>query len=288
MKNPYFSIIIPTFNRCVFLQNAIKSVLAQTETDFELIIIDDSSTDSTAKMIKSFQDKRLVYIHQQHQGVSSARNNGIDSAKAKHIAFLDSDDCFKPEKLKISKEYIERFPYINIFHTEEIWYRNQKLLNQKKIHKKPDGFIFDNALQLCCIGMSTSVIKKDVFNKIGYFDANMPACEDYDLWLRASIVYPFKLIPFILTIKHGGHADQLSKKYPAMDTLRIYSIDKLLKTANLTDNQKVSAVKQLQEKCLIYINGAKKRKKIEQVKKYTALLNSYTTPTEQAKANHAD
>ncbi|MBU1043307.1 MAG: glycosyltransferase [Candidatus Omnitrophica bacterium] len=286
MKNPYFSIIIPTFNRCDFLNQAIKSVLSQTNTDFELIIIDDGSTDNTAQMIKDIPDKRLIYIYQDHTGVSRARNHGIELAKADFIAFLDSDDCFKPEKLAISRDYINRFPDIHIFHTEEIWYRNQKLLNQKKIHQKPDGWVFDNALQLCCIGMSTTVVKKQLFKHIGCFDQTMMACEDYDLWLRASIVYPIKLIPHVLTIKHGGHADQLSRQYPAMDTLRIYAINKLLKTAQLNDHQRNSAIKALKEKCLIYISGAQKRGKTEQVKQYTDLMNSYDyEPKKEVTAN---
>lgn len=286
MKNPFFSVIIPTFNRSGFLSQAIKSVLAQTETDFELILIDDGSTDNTADLIKDINDTRLIYIHQPHQGVSGARNLGISLAKAEFIAFLDSDDCFKPEKLKIAREYIDRFPEINIFHTEEIWYRDQKLLNQKKIHQKPDGYIFDNALKLCCIGLSTTVVKKDLFKAIGYFDENMPACEDYDLWLRASVLYPVKLIPQVLTIKQGGHHDQLSQKYPAMDTLRIYAIDKLLKHALLTDNQRNSAIVALKQKCLIYIAGAKKRNKFKEVEQYTSLMNFYNPELEQK--NHAN
>lgn len=286
MKNPFFSVIIPTFNRIGFLSQAIKSVLSQTETDFELIIINDGSTDNTAQMIKNIDDPRLVYVYQEHAGVSSARNLGISVAKAEFIAFLDSDDCFKPEKLKIAREYINLFPEINIFHTEEIWYRDQKLLNQKKIHQKPDGYIFDNALKLCCIGLSTTVVKKDLFKAIGGFDENMPACEDYDLWLRASVLYPVKLIPQVLTIKQGGHADQLSQKYPAMDTLRIYAIDKLLKHALLTDNQRNSAIIALKQKCLIYIAGAKKRNKSKEVEQYTSLMNSYNPEPEQK--NHAN
>ncbi|MBU1086123.1 MAG: glycosyltransferase [Candidatus Omnitrophica bacterium] len=286
MKNPFFSVIIPTFNRCGFLKQAIESVLSQTETDFELIIIDDGSTDNTAQMIQDIADKRLVYVYQAQQGVSSARNQGIALAKAEFIAFLDSDDCFKPEKLQITRDYINRFPDIQIFHTEEIWYRDQKLLNQKKIHQKPDGWVFDNALKLCCIGMSTTVVKKELFKHIGYFDQTMMACEDYDLWLRASTVYPFKLIPQVLTIKHGGHADQLSRQYPAMDTLRIYAINKLIKTARLTDCQKNSAIKALKQKCLIYLTGAKKRGKNEQVKQYTDLMDSYDyEPKKEVTAN---
>lgn len=275
MKNPYFSVIIPTFNRYDFLMRAIESVLLQTESDFEIIIVDDGSTDNTASLVKSICDKRLVYIHQTHKGVSCTRNLGISCAKAQIIAFLDSDDRFKPEKLKIAKQYTENYPNFKIFHTEEIWYRNQKLLNQKKIHKKPQGDVFVNSLKLCCIGMSTAVVKKELFDKIGNFDESFQACEDYELWLRAASLYPVKLIPQALTIKQGGHPDQLSKKFPAMDTFRIAAIDKLLKNRPLTKAQKEHAVKELKLKCTIYIKGALKRNKLKEALKYENLMHFY-------------
>jgi glycosyltransferase involved in cell wall biosynthesis len=248
MKNPYFSVIIPTYNRQDFISDCIESVLAQSDPDFELIIVDDGSTDQTETVINSFKDDRLKYLSTDHKGVSHARNTGILNAKSDILAFLDSDDRFKPEKLETARKYINEYPEIKIFHTEEIWFRNQKLLNQKKIHKKPDGYVFDKALKLCCIGMSTSVIKKQVFDAIGLFDENMPACEDYDFWLRACAGYDVKLIPRVLTIKHGGHKNQLSKKYPAMDTYRIYAIEKLIKADRLNQTQKQAAIKVLAEK----------------------------------------
>jgi len=275
MHIPHFSVIIPTYQRKEFLKTAVDSVLKQSFKDFELIVVDDGSTDGTKEMLCAISDKRLRCTHQEHKGAAAARNQGLEHARAAYICFLDSDDRFKPKKLEVTYQYTRKYPDIEIFHTEELWYRNAELLNQKKIHKKPDGEVFANALKLCCISISTAAIKKEVFDNIGNFDEAMPACEDYDFWLRASAVYPVKLIPEVLTLKEGGHPGQLSQKYPAMDKFRIYAIDKLLRSSFLTDAQKKLAVKELFRKCKIYIKGAEKRQKHKDVKFYTELMDSY-------------
>ncbi|MCF7873233.1 MAG: glycosyltransferase [Candidatus Omnitrophica bacterium] len=274
-KKPFFSIIIPTYNRRQFLKIAVDSVLKQTYPHYELIIVDDGSNDSTKKLIKNYKNPKLNYYYQENKGPASARNLGITKAKGKFICFLDSDDRFRTDKLIISYKYIKKNPDYKIFHSKEIWYRNGKLLSQKKEHKKPDGFIFENAARLCSVSISTAVIKKDIFSQIGNFDQNLLACEDYDFWLRATSQYPVCLIPETLTIKEGGHKDQQSKKYPALDKFRIYALDKILQTKNLKKEQYQTAYQQLQNKCLIYIKGATLRKKTKEAKKYRNLLNKY-------------
>ncbi|MCF7917231.1 MAG: glycosyltransferase [Candidatus Omnitrophica bacterium] len=274
-KKPSFSIIIPTYNRKQFLKIAVDSVLKQTYPNYELIIVDDGSNDSTEKFIKSYKNPKINYYYQQNKGPASARNLGIRKAKGEFICFLDSDDRFRTDKLKISYRYIKENPGHKIFHSEEIWYRNGKFLSQKKEHKKPNGFIFKNAAKLCSISISTAVIKKEVFKKIGNFDQNLLACEDYDFWLRVTSQYPVCLIPETLTIKEGGHKDQQSRKYPAMDKFRIYALDKILQTKNLKKEQYQIAYQQLQNKCSVYIKGAALRKKTKEVKKYKDLLNKH-------------
>lgn len=282
MNVPLFSVIIPTYNREKFLKKAINSVLLQTVNNFELIIIDDGSTDQTKDLIRSIADHRLKYVFQKHKGVSSARNKGVQTAQGEFIFFLDSDDWFKPNKLEITFNYIKRYPDYKIFHTEETWYRNQELLNQKKVHRKPTGYVFKKALKICCISISTAAIKKDVFQEIGMFDENLNACEDYDFWLRATAKYKVKLIPEFLTEKEGGHADQLSKKYEAMDVFRIYAIKKILTSNTLNTKQTFQAIKELQRRCLIYIKGAEKRKKITEVKYYKNLINNFKLPKQES------
>ncbi|MCM8774460.1 MAG: glycosyltransferase, partial [Candidatus Omnitrophica bacterium] len=226
MRIPFFSVIIPTYNRCKFLKIAIETVLLQTFNDYELIVVDDGSSDETSELIKKIKSN-IIYIYQKHRGVSSARNKGIKASKGKYICFLDSDDRFRILKLELTYHYIKNFPRYKIFHTEELWYRNGSILPPKVYHKKPEGWVFKEALKLCCISISTVAIKREVFNEVGFFDENLPACEDYDFWLRATLKYPVKLIPHTLTIKEGGHPDQQSKRFPLMDKFRIYAIKKL-------------------------------------------------------------
>ncbi|MEI8350452.1 MAG: glycosyltransferase [Candidatus Omnitrophota bacterium] len=280
MITPFFSIIIPTYNRKDFLPIAMESVIEQTFSDYELIIVDDGSTDGTKKAVNKLNDprinKQIKYFWQPHEGVSAARNKGIKESRGGHICFLDSDDRFRQDKLQVTHDCIKKNPEYKIFHTEEIWYRSGELLPQKIYHKKPHGWIFRHALKLCCISPSTVTIGKDVFKEIGNFDTNLPVCEDYDLWLRAALKFPVFLIPEPLTIKEGGHADQQSKKYPAMDTFRIYALKKILQNGNLTKENYSLAAEELRNKCSIYIQGARKRAKHSEVKKYQELLNQFT------------
>ena len=265
-RTPFFSVIIPVYNRRDFLPIAIESVLKQTFSGYELIIVDDGSTDGTTKLLRSdlSRIKSLIYMYQKHQGISSARNYGIKNANGNFIAFLDSDDRFCRQKLQIAYEHIQNNPGYKIFHTNEIWYKNGKLLPQKAYQKKPTGFVFKQVLKLCCISSSTVVIKKDLFKDIGLFDKNFPVCEDYDLWLRAASKHPICLISRALTIKEGGHLDQQSIKYPALDKFRIDAIHKLIVSNNLTKKQYSLACDEFKNKCCIYIQGALKRgKKIE-------------------------
>jgi len=275
MKVPDFSIIIPTFNRALFLNTAIDSVLNQTHTDFELIIIDDGSLDNTRSLVESCHDTRLNYIITEHKGVSSARNTGIKNAKSDWLCFLGSDDKFRKDKLAITYDAIQNNPDYKIFHTEEIWYMNGKLLDQKKIHKKPSGHVFPNALKICCIGMSTSTIHRSAFDEAGLFDESMQACEDYDLWLRMTLTMPVFLIKEALTIKQGGHKDQLSRTYPAMDRFRIYSLDKLLSSGKLDKSQYNLAYQELEHRCNIVSKGAVKRGNLDEIEEYKQMLGKY-------------
>ncbi|MCM8831122.1 MAG: glycosyltransferase [Candidatus Omnitrophica bacterium] len=275
----FFSVIVPTYNRKFLLKIAVESILSQTFKDYEIIIVDDGSADKTGFLINdliksnSFAREKIKYIYQEHKGVSAARNVGVMLAKGEFICFLDSDDRYRQNKLEVTFQYIKRYPNYKIFHTEEIWYRNGQLLPQKKYHKKPTGYVFSYAVKMCCISISTVAIKKEIFYLIGKFDENLPACEDYDFWLRVTSKFKVFLIPQYLTIKEGGHPDQLSKKYPALDKFRIYALKKILESNELDKTNYKIAFEELKNKCEIYIKGALKRNKEEEAKYYQKLID---------------
>ena len=271
---PLFSVVIPSYNRKNFLKKSIDSVLNQNIRDYELIVVDDGSTDSSILLVADYRGKGLTYIRTSNLGVSHARNTGIQNSRGSYIAFLDSDDWWESSKLKHVLESINNFSDIDLFHTEETWFKNEKLLNQKKKHRKPDGHVYKKCLPLCCIGMSTLVVKKSLFTKIGMFDETMPVCEDYDFFLRATLENKVKLIPLSLTIKDGGRVDQLSNQ-PGLDKYRIYALEKMLNSGHLSGENLELTISELEKKCTIYAKGSEKRGKIVEAKKYWDKLKYY-------------
>jgi GT2 family glycosyltransferase len=270
MSSPLVSIIIPTYNRANWLLEAVESVYKQTFQDFELIIIDDGSSDDTAKLLKKFP-RPFLYRFQENRGVSHARNQGLLSAKGKWIAFLDSDDLWLPKKLETQLRFFFDNPEARICQTEEIWIRNGRRVNPGKRHQKYSGDVFVPSLKLCLVSPSAVMIQRDLFDQVGLFDVTLPACEDYDLWLRIAAFYPICLLNEPLIIKRGGHADQLSRTTPSLDRLRIQSLVKLLRSGQLTDAQHTAAYKELETKCRIYGQGCLKRGREEEGREYLEL-----------------
>ncbi len=269
---PEVSVIIPTFNRETLLARALSSVLAQTGVSFELIVVDDGSTDGTrARVERDFP--AATYLYQENQGPSAARNRGIERSRGEWIAFLDSDDEWLPGKLEAQISFFRQNPDCRIMQTEEIWIRNGKRVNQMTKHKKSGGFIFDKCLPLCAISPSAVMIHKSLFEEVGLFDESLPACEDYDLWLRIASRHPVGLIEKPYLTKYGGHADQCSHKYPAMDLFRIRALVKILKSGTLAPEQTALAEKTLKEKSEIYIQGALKRGKTKEADEIRTILH---------------
>ncbi len=256
---PSVSIIIPVYNRTAVFKRAVESVLAQTYRDFELIIVDDGSTIDVKKYLPI--DPRIKFIKQKHRGVSAARNKGLKLAQGQYICFLDSDDRWLPKKLEKQLAYLRQHPEFVIAQTEEIWLRNGQRVNAMKKHAKEAGDIFERSLELCLVSPSAVIIKKELLNEVGFFDETLPACEDYDLWLRITAKYPVGLLKENLIEKYGGHADQLSHLYPVMDKFRVKSIRKLLRESALLPRQRGQALNVLAQKSRVIAQGAWKRKK---------------------------
>lgn len=278
------SVIIPSYNRAHILERALSSVQAQTLAPVEIIVVDDGSTDNTASFMQQ-QFPGCRYIHQENQGVSSARNHGIRAAKGEWLAFLDSDDEWLPGKLAAQKEALEAAPEMKICHTEEIWIRNGRRVNPMKKHAKIGGHIFRHCLPLCAISPSSVVIHHSIFKEAGLFDESLPACEDYDLWLRICAHHPVKFIDTPQIMKYGGHEDQLSRHYWGMDRFRIQALEKIIADPRLSTENRQAAIEMLVEKAGIFAQGAEKRGKLDQAGVYREKQRRYqgqSTPAPQA------
>jgi len=270
---PTVSVIIPTYNRGWILREAIDSVLLQGFSDYELIVVDDGSTDDTPAILDSYgQD--IIVLRQPNQGVSAARNRGIAESRAQLISFLDSDDLWLPQKLTHQVAFFQSNPDALICQTEETWVRNGVRVNPKKRHQKLSGMIFEPSLDLCLVSPSAVMIRKTLFDTVGLFDESLPACEDYDLWLRVSCRYPVLLLDEPLIIKRGGHEDQLSKA-AGLDKYRIQALIKIVKSGQLSDSQTRAAVQALKEKCAIFAKGCRKRERTDEAKYYEKLVGTY-------------
>ena len=272
MDNSFsISVVIPTFNRLIYLERAIKSVLNQTIKVNEIIIVDDGSNDGTSEFIHSkYPD--LKYIFQSNSGVSAARNVGITTAKSNWIAFLDSDDEWVNNKLKEQVTQLELEPEINFCHSNELWIRNGNKIKQKNSHQKFGGLIFDKCLDKCRISPSTVICKKTLLIKLEGFDEDFFICEDYDLWLRVTSQNPVLYIDKPLIIKYGGHHDQLSKNSEGTEKYHIKSLEKLIKQ-DFPHEQQTSMKNMLIKKLKIYANGAKKRGKVNTYNKFVKRIN---------------
>ncbi len=270
------SVIIPTYNRAHLLPRCLNSVISQDYAPFEIIVVDDGSTDLTRSLVqRDYPGAKL--ISQKNKGVSAARNAGINAAKCDWLAFLDSDDAWSPGKLRRQVQAIEKSPGTCIVHTDETWVRNGIHINQQHKHRKYGGSIFKKCLPLCVISPSSVMIHRRVFDQIGLFDETLPACEDYDLWLRICARMPVLFIHEPLITKYGGHSDQLSTRYWGMDRYRIRSIDRILNEVELETSDRKAAIHTLVGKIRIYLNGARKHNNRIYVSECEQLLTRYAS-----------
>ncbi len=271
------TVIIPTFNREERLATAIKSVLSQSFGDLELIVVDDGSTDGTARLVsrlaEEHKESKVRYFYQRNMGPSAARNLGIKNARGRYIAFLDSDDSWKKNKLKKQMEAMGEDTLVS--YTDEIWIRNGVRVNQMKKHAKHSGWIFSKCLPLCVISPSSVMIERSVFSAVGCFDESLRVCEDYDLWLRISNLFYIYCIHEKLIVKIGGHSDQISRESWGNDIFRVKSLIKVIENQLTLDPHRKMAITELKKKCRILYSGFIKRNKVKDAELFRRIYQSF-------------
>jgi len=273
---PEVSVIIPAYNRRAMLLEAIDSVLAQSAPAFELIVIDDGSTDGTAENLARLAAEyaKTIRIERiEHRGPAAARNRGVALARAPMLAFLDSDDLWSPNKLERQLAFMRANPGCAISQTNEIWIRNGRRVNPGIRHRKRAGDIFIDSLRTCLISTSAVMMRIELFRSLGGFDELMAAAEDYDLWLRILIDHEAGLLDEPLVTRRGGRPDQLSATTPAIDRFRILALAKLLADDRLSPARRTAVVEVLAEKCRICARGLRRRGRLDQARLYESVAD---------------
>jgi glycosyltransferase involved in cell wall biosynthesis len=267
---PRVSVIIPTYNRAGLVKEAVASVLAQTYRDFELLVVDDGSTDGTLEALAPWAGAIRVLSLPVRRGVSGARNAGVAAAQGEWLAFLDADDLWLPEKLARQLAFMEAQPQLLLSQTEEIWVRQGVRVNPPRTHAKAGGDIFLRSLERCLVSPSAVLLHRRLIDAHGGFDEELLAAEDYDLWLRLAWRYEVGLLPEPLVVKRGGHPDQLSRQW-GLDRYRIRALRKIMAEPELPEPYRRAARRTLQRKCAIYAQGCEKRGKVAEAQEYRQL-----------------
>jgi len=208
--SPKVSICIPTYNREHYLLEALDSVFAQTYRDYEVVVLDDGSTDGTGEMIKNGRYRNLRYYWQENKGDAAARNKLLELAQGRFITFLDSDDLLMPDAVERMMKVMEAEggdivvygPYLRIDENGNVYGRCKRKLHTGHITK----YLFQNILVHSC----GSMFPRSVLQETGGFDETLPVCSDYDLWLRLSLKYRFVALPQP-TFKRRRHPANLSR-----------------------------------------------------------------------------
>ncbi len=275
------SIVIPVYNRKEPLLRAVGSVFEQTFREWELIVVDDGSTDGTRQLLRGLEGGRVRCLFQPHSGVSSARNLGLRAAQYPWIAFLDSDDYWLPRKLQVQLQILQQNPQYEIVHTDEIWIRRGRRVNPKKIHRKYGGWIYPHCLPRCIVSPSSILLQRRVLDDQGGFDESLPVCEDYELWLRLFSQRPICLVSEALVVKTGGHPDQLSRSSWAMDRHRVTALIKTFESGCLTPLQKLGTADEIVTKAAILAQGAEKRPNLRRAHSYHDIVRCWSQAAEQ-------
>ena len=269
-------VVIPSYNRKELLKRAIRSVQNQTFKDWKLWVVDDGSSDGSfdeLSKIFSSSDFPIQFISlKTNQGVSFARNRGIEQGRGEWVALLDSDDEWLPEKLEKQLQFSQENPEVPLIHCNEIWLKKGKPFAQKKKHTKQGGRIFIPSTRLCCISPSAAILRRSLLKELGLFREDFPVCEDYEMWLRVTSRYPVGFVEEALVIKHGGHEDQLSRRYSAMDYWRVKALKNYLKDINLFQEEREQVKKVLREKGEILLKGYEKHQNFENKKEVEDIL----------------
>lgn len=212
---PKISVIIPVYNAMTYLPETLESVFKQTFSDFEILIINDGSSDNVVEWVSQITDSRVKLISQANQGVSAARNTGINNSQGEYIAFLDADDLWKPTKLEKQVNRLEANPTVGLAYTWTAFIDQFSQPVGVSLISHIEGNVWEKIVVRDMISTgSSTMIRAECFDKVGLFDSDLSIGEDRDMWTRIASCYPFAVIkePLTLYRRHPQNTTKNNKK----------------------------------------------------------------------------
>ncbi|MCK4305695.1 MAG: glycosyltransferase family 2 protein [Candidatus Eisenbacteria sp.] len=284
------TVIVPTHNKKEPVAEALRSVLSQTFRDFEIVVSDDGSTDGTplhllrmlgaqpdaleilSRMsptsIKPFSHAfsqngvTVQYHYGSNRGLSAARNRGIRSARGDYIAFIEAEDEWQREHLEVQMAFLESHPDARLCRVAERYVKDGKPRKNRNT-STASGWIFEAALEASPMSTSALLAHRSCFASCGAFDENLPACDEYDLWLRFAARYPIYYIPDgpIVTRK-SARGDGSSRTW-SWDRFRVYALEKAFQSGHLSPNQRFMVAQEIVRKCERLVQGFRRQRSDE-------------------------
>ena len=293
-----FSVIIPAYNAALYIKNSINSVLNQTIGDFEVLVVDDGSTDNTREIVMTFQDKRLRYVYQSNGGVSSARNMGIRNAKGKYICFLDADDLWKSNHLAVVSQLIEKYPEASVYLTGyEILLHDGRIILKtcpSVLGDSQSSNVFRHIWEHGYFIHTNSVVsKKSAIDTVGMFEVGVKNGEDDDMWYRLFSFFSVAISSEITTTYIRENSKATVKRIFVDDWVFLRRVDKIMESNSVSDEKKEYLRRLLEQRKLSFVrnsilNGDKKgawkelkklNKSLLKKKKYVVTLVALMVPT---------
>ena len=196
MKNiPKVSVLIPAYNAMPYLEAALSSVLNQTFTDYEVIVINDGSTDNIEEWMTQVSDSRVQLVSQPNLGVSQTRNNGIKKSRGEYLAFLDADDLWESTKLAKQVQVLNNHPEVGLVYTGVAYVDEKGNSTGRVVKYRQEGHVWQELTKGNLVECgSVAMVRRQCFEECGVFDTAVAPCEDWDMWLRIAKAYPFKVI----------------------------------------------------------------------------------------------
>ncbi len=208
---PKISVVIPAYNVMAYLPETVESVIKQTFTDLEVLIINDGSSDQIVQWVSQLTDPRIKLISQENQGLPGARNTGITHAQGEYIAFLDADDLWEPSKLEKQVECFEKAPEVGLVYTWTTLIDSLRKPIGITFNYDLEGKVWEQILVVDAVGNgSSAMVRRNCFNTVGNFDTSLTWGEDWDMWIRIAAQYPFAVVKEYLTL-YRQHPGSMSK-----------------------------------------------------------------------------